>query len=84
MGDQSFLLNDDFDEPSSNLTTEQAEELRKKRLERFGPVETATSPPTDKDGTDKDGKQLQKTFDKGGPKSQIRCKHWPKCNFTAE
>jgi len=61
------------------MTAEQAEELRKKRLERFGPVE-----PTEPTSIGGDAsKNEQKHHNKGSSdKLQVRCKHWPKCNKT--
>ena len=72
------------------MTKEQAEEVRKKRLERFGPVDSSTGEAaTAKDEDkieDKAKTDLAKTSQKSigkTDKSQIRCKHWPKCNFAA-
>ena len=57
------------------MTAEQAAELKKKRLERFGPVEPveATPDPSKNDSIKKGS---------GDTKLQVRCKHWPKCNKT--
>ena len=55
--DQSYLLNDNFIQPNQHLTKEQAEEVRKKRLERFGPVESNSNETSiGKDGVKTDDK----------------------------
>ena len=77
-----------------DLSPEQAEELRKKRLERFGPVEPAEPTTTHfpgvgdsntvntADANKKSGEGAQASTSGAPNKVQIRCKHWPKCNKT--
>lgn len=56
------------------LTKEESEDQKKKRMERFGPV-------------DEHGLAKQSSMDEcstGQQKRQIKCKHWPKCKNTNE
>ena len=69
------------------MTKEQSEEVRRKRLERFGPVES--NPTQNVDADQKEAKQganpaltKLKSAKSTAGSSQIRCKHWPKCNFS--
>ena len=70
-----------FTEPE--LTAEQAEVLRKKRLERFGPVEPAepSLDPASKAASGLNNNEHKKPGGVDGT-SKERCKRWPNCNKT--
>lgn len=63
------------------ISKDQAEELRKKRLEKFGPVD-----PTDLSKPESQAPQQPAPHQhqaREGGKKQMRCRHYPNCNKSA-